>query len=123
MVWLWPSGSFGLRDRFSDALRLSELGEDFDTVLDCGLFHGFDDEDRARLVESLASVVPAGGRYHMLCFSDRQPGDWGHRRVTEDEIRASLADSWVLDSIEPVIIDITIDSSGAQGWQVGATRV
>lgn len=47
------------------------------------------------------------------------PGDWGPRRVTQDEIRASLADGWVLDSIEPV----TIDPSGAQGWQVGATRV
>ena len=38
----------------------------------------------------------------MLCFSELQPGDWGPRRVTEEEIRASFADrGWRVDSIEP----------------------
>jgi SAM-dependent methyltransferase len=91
-------------------------------ALDCGLFHVFDDEDRTAFVESLTSVVPRGGRYHMLCFSDRQPGDWGPRRVTQDEIRASFAEGWVVDSIEPAVIDITIDPAGAQAWLVATTR-
>src|ERR1700716_2866190 len=83
-----------------DALQLPALGEQFDTVLDCGLFHVFDDDDRARFVESLRAVIPAGGRYHMLCFSEHQLGDWGPRRVTQDEIRASFADGWRVESIE-----------------------
>jgi cyclopropane fatty-acyl-phospholipid synthase-like methyltransferase len=106
-----------------DALRISDLGEQFDTVLDCGLFHGFGDDERARLAKNLASIVPAGGRYHMLCFSDRQPGNWGPRRVTQDEIRASFANGWVIDSIEPTVLEITIDAAGAQAWQLAATRV
>jgi len=105
-----------------DALRLPELDEQFDTVLDCGLFHVFDDDDRERFVRSLAVVVPVGGRYHMLCFSDRQPGDWGPRRVAEQEIRASFATGWTVDSIEPTVIDITIDPAGARAWQVATTR-
>jgi SAM-dependent methyltransferase len=105
-----------------DALRLSELGQQFDTVLDCGLFHIFDDDDRARFVTSLAAVVPTGRRYHMLCFSERQPGDWGPRRVTREEIRASFADGWVVDSIVPAVLEITIDPAGAQAWLVAATR-
>lgn len=105
-----------------DALRLSDLGEQFDTVLDCGLFHVFDDDDRARFVESLASVLPAGGRYHMLCFSDRQPGDWGPRRVTQDEIHTSFAEGWLVASIEPSVIEINIDPAGAQAWHVVAIR-
>jgi SAM-dependent methyltransferase len=60
----------------ADALRLIDLGELFDTVLDCGLFHVLDDDERECYVDSLAAVVPPGGRYHMLCFSDGQPGDW-----------------------------------------------
>ena len=107
----------------SDALRLTELGNQFDTVLDCGLFHVFDDDDRARFVDSLTEVVPTGGRYHMLCFSERQPGDWGPRRITQEEIRASLAERWTVDSIEPTVIEITIDPAGAQAWQVAATRI
>ncbi len=105
-----------------DALRLPELDQQFDTVLDCGLFHVFDDEERVLFAESLASVVPAGGRYNMLCFSDRQPGDWGPRRVTREEIRATFSLGWVVDSIDHAVIDITLDPAGAQAWQVTATR-
>jgi ubiquinone/menaquinone biosynthesis C-methylase UbiE len=105
-----------------DALRLPELDTQFDTVLDCGLFHGFDDHERRRFVDGLAAVVRPGGRYHMLCFSDRQPGDWGPRRVTEGEIRASFAEGWTVDSIDPTVLDITIDPARALAWQVVVTR-
>jgi SAM-dependent methyltransferase len=105
-----------------DALELEALGEQFDTVLDCGLFHIFEDDDRPRFVESLRRAVPAGGRYHMLCFSDRQPGDWGPRRVTQDEIRANFDDGWRIDSIEATRIEITIDPEGAHAWLASVTR-
>lgn len=61
-------------------------------MLDCGLFHIFTDDVRAAFVDSLRSVVAPGGRYFMLCFSDQQPGDWGPRRVTRDEIEAAFTD-------------------------------
>jgi len=105
-----------------DALQLASLGERFDTVLDCGLFHVFDDDDRVRFVDSLRAVVPAGGRYHLLCFSDRQPGGCGPRRVTQDEIRASFAEGWRVDSIEAATIDVTIDPNGAHAWRAAITR-
>jgi SAM-dependent methyltransferase len=105
-----------------DALRLAELGERFDTVLDSGLFHVFQDEDRPRFVDGLRAVVRPGGRYLMLCFSDRQPGVWGPRRVTQDEIRASFADGWRVDSIEPARFDVTIDPGGALAWLAAITR-
>jgi SAM-dependent methyltransferase len=106
----------------ADALRLPDLGEQFDTVLDCGLFHVLDDGERERYVGSLASVVSPGGRYHMLCFSDHQPGDWGPRRVTQDEIRDSFSDGWDIEFIEPTVIDLTWDPAGALAWQVAASR-
>jgi SAM-dependent methyltransferase len=114
----------GVEARFlvADALRLADLGEQFDTVLDCGLFHVFDDDERERYVASLAAVIRPGGRYHMLCFSNHQPGDWGPRRVTQDEIRAALSEGWVVESIEPTVIDLTWDPAGAHAWQVAATR-
>ena len=114
----------GLAARFVvwDALHLAALGEQFDTVLDCGLFHVFDDDDRARFVESLGAVMPAGARYHLLCFSDRQPGDWGPRRVSQNEIRTSFSDGWQVDAIEAATIDITIDPNGAQAWRAAVTR-
>jgi cyclopropane fatty-acyl-phospholipid synthase-like methyltransferase len=114
----------GLTARFLvwDALQLSGLNEQFDTVLDCGLFHVLDDNDRAKYVGSLRAVLPPGGRIYMLCFSDRQPGDWGPRRVTQDEIKASFRDGWQVDSVETSKIDINIDPNGALAWRVSISR-
>ena len=94
----------------------------FDTALDCGLFHVFDDGERERYVDGLAEVVCPGGQFHMLCFSDLQPGDWGPRRVTQDEIRMALSAGWRIESIESAVIDLTWNSEGALAWQVAATR-
>jgi SAM-dependent methyltransferase len=108
----------GVEARFivADALDLAALGEDFDTVLDCGLFHVFDDNDRARFVASLHDIVGPGGAYYMLCFSDRQPGDWGPRRVRQDEIRSAFADGWHVASIDAATIDITISPESVEAW-------
>jgi SAM-dependent methyltransferase len=114
----------GLEVRFdvADALDLSGFGTSFDSVLDCGLFHVFDDNDRALFVASIGAVVVPGGRYFMLCFSDRQPGDWGPRRVGQDELRRSFADGWRVDDIEETVLEITISPEGAQAWLASFTR-
>jgi cyclopropane fatty-acyl-phospholipid synthase-like methyltransferase len=93
----------GLTARFevADALHLERLAETFDTVIDSGLFHVFDDADRARYVTSLAAVIEPGGRYYMMCFSDSQPGVWGPRRVRRDEILSAFADGWAVESLTP----------------------
>jgi len=106
-----------------DALDLPALGERFDTVLDCGLFHVFDDDSRARFVASVAAAVVRGGRYFLLCFSDKQPGDWGPRRVSREELGDSFADGWHIDSVEESVLEITISPEGAQGWLVALTRI
>jgi cyclopropane fatty-acyl-phospholipid synthase-like methyltransferase len=105
-----------------DALELPALGEQYDTVLDCGLFHLFDDAERPRFAESLRAVVAPGGRYHLLCFSDRQPGTSGPRRVSQDEIRTSFADGWRVESIEAATIDITTSPTAALAWLAAIAR-
>lgn len=106
----------------ANALELGTLGEQFDTVLDCGLFHVFEDEDRAAFVKSLAAAVRPGGRYFMLCFSDRQAGDYGPRRVTQAEIRASFERGWKVDSIEAAPLEI-VEGPAIQAWLASITRV
>ena len=106
-----------------NALELAALGEQFDTVMDCGLFHVFDDEDRVRFVESLKAVMPPGGRYYMLCASDRLPGDVGPRRVSQAEIRASFSEGWRVDSIEPAHIEVVMLPEALYAWRATITRV
>jgi SAM-dependent methyltransferase len=105
-----------------DALELPALGAQFDAVLDSGLFHVFDDRDRDRYVASLSAAVAPGGRYYMLCFSDRTPGVWGPRRVSRDEIQASFSSGWQVDSIEPVTMELTIEPGVIPAWLAAITR-
>ena len=88
------------RFEVADALSLEDLGLSFDTVIDSGLFHVFDDDDRARYVASLASVLRSGGHLYLMCFSDRQPGEFGPRRVTQDELRAAFGAGWTILAIQ-----------------------
>jgi SAM-dependent methyltransferase len=114
----------GLQVRFlrQDARKLYELGETFDTVLDCGLFHIFGGADRAAFVEALRSVVPTGGRYFMLGFSDQQPGDWGPHRLKCEEITAAFARGWQINALEPATIEVTTEPDGIRAWLLAATR-
>jgi cyclopropane fatty-acyl-phospholipid synthase-like methyltransferase len=115
----------GLDVRFvvRSVLALAELDERWDTVLDCGVFHVFDDDDRAAYVRSLASAIQPGGRYFMLCFSDLEAGGVGPRRVSQAEIREAFADGWRIDSIEPAMIETTVEDWDAKAWLSAITRV
>jgi SAM-dependent methyltransferase len=106
-----------------DALDLPALGRQFETVLDSGVYHVFDDDDRARFVESLRAVIPPGGRYLMLCFSDKVPGTWGPRRVSEHEIRTSFAEGWRVLSIEPAAMDVNFAPGGIPAWLAQIERL
>jgi len=102
--------------RVADALQLQKLGRTFDAVIDSGLFHTFDDGDRSRFPRSLASVLPPGGRYLMMCFSEREPGDWGPRRVTQAEIRETFTKGWEIESIRPSKFEAIVEGGGAEAW-------
>lgn len=114
----------GLAARFllHDARRLAELGESFDTVLDCGLFHVFTGDDRIALVSGLRSVIRTGGRYFMLGFSDQQPGDrWPHG-LTRNEVVAAFADGWQIDALDAASIEVVTDADGIPAWLLAVTR-
>ena len=117
----------GISARFevSDALSLEDLGLDFDTIIDSGLFHVFDDETRVRYVASLASVLGPGGHLYLMCFSDRQPGTFGPRRVSQDELRAAFGDGWTITAIQADTFEInpgTFGTSTAEAWLATISR-
>lgn len=106
-----------------NALELASLGETFDSVLDCGMFHVLEDQDRPQFEQALRRVVPQGGRYFLLCVSDRLPGDFGPRRITQDEIRSSFAGGWQVDAIEPSQIEVAMLPVGLPAWLATLTRL
>jgi SAM-dependent methyltransferase len=111
-----------LNARFTvgDALDLGPLGlgGTIDTVIDSGVFHVFSDEDRPRYVASLASVLRPAGITYLMCFSDRQPGGFGPRRVSQDELREAFAAGWIVESISADSFEINPlqGTTHAEAW-------
>jgi SAM-dependent methyltransferase len=101
----------------ADAFALERLGRTFDTVLDCGLFHTFDGDERPGYVASLASVTEHDGTLYVLCFSDDGPGT-GLHPVTADELRAAFqpGTGWDVAALEPDRIHTIYHDDGAPAW-------
>ncbi|MGH3126011.1 MAG: class I SAM-dependent methyltransferase, partial [Streptosporangiaceae bacterium] len=108
----------------ADALHLGELGRTFDTIVDCGVFHTFDDEGRGQYVSSLAGVLQPGGHCYLMCFSDRKPGTFGPRRVRQDELRTAFASGWVVNRISAATMDINpgLPTPAVQAWLADIRR-
>jgi SAM-dependent methyltransferase len=90
----------------------------FDTLIDCGLFHLFDDAHRTRYVEVIGKCLRDGGHCYLMCFSDRQPGDWGPRRVHKNEIEDAFSSDWTIEGIEPENFQINpvMGNTTAAAW-------
>jgi SAM-dependent methyltransferase len=102
----------------ADALQLERLGCRFATVLDCGLFHTLDGDERPAYVASLASVTERGGTLYVLCFRDAGPGTGPHP-VSRQELTAAFDPSsgWTVAAIEPERIQTRFhDDDGAPAW-------
>jgi SAM-dependent methyltransferase len=108
-----------------DALSLDTLDKTFDTVLDSGLFHVFDDAARIQYVTAVHRVLRPGGHLHLMCFSDRQPGNWGPRRVTEAELGAAFGSGWRIDSLAPDRFEINpgLGTPTAEAWLADVMRL
>jgi ubiquinone/menaquinone biosynthesis C-methylase UbiE len=107
----------------ADAFHLERLGRRFETVLDCGLFHTFDGDERPGYVASLASVTERGGTVYVLCFSDEGP-DTGPHPIRQDELRAAFSSGWSVTAILRDRVQTRFHGkSGAPAWFATIKRV
>jgi SAM-dependent methyltransferase len=109
----------GVDARFevADALRLDRLGRTFDTVLDCALFHAFDNDERAAYAASLAAVTKPGAGLYVFCFGDGGPADTlGPHPVSQAELRAAFDDRWSVTSIDAERLESHFAPDGAPAW-------
>lgn len=115
----------GLPARFlrRDALKLADLGEYFNTVLDCGLFHHIGERGRPAYVDGVRDILVTGGRYYMLLLGEHQH-DAGHsHQATVDDVTTAFSSGFRVDSVDPVTVDTTTDPDGLPAWLVALTRI
>jgi SAM-dependent methyltransferase len=108
----------------ADAFHLEHLRRKFETVLDCGLFHTFDGEERPRYVASLASVTARDATLYVLCFSDDGP-DTGPHPVSQEELRTAFnpGNGWNIAAIKPDRVQTRFHDNGAPAWFATIKRI
>jgi ubiquinone/menaquinone biosynthesis C-methylase UbiE len=108
----------------ADAFQLGRLGRMFKTVVDCGLFHTFDGDERPRYVASVASVTEPDGTLYVLCFSDAGP-DTGPHPVSQEELRAAFnpGTGWNVVTIESERVQTRFHDNGAPAWLATIKRI
>jgi SAM-dependent methyltransferase len=122
------AGERGLGDvefTTGDAFHLDRLGRTFRTVLDCGLCHTFDADERPRYAAALAAVTERDGTVHVLCFSDDGP-DTGPHPVSRDDLTATFnpGTGWRITSVEQDrVLTRFHGDDGAPAWLATAERL
>jgi SAM-dependent methyltransferase len=92
--------------RVANALDLPDDLGPFDTVLDSGLFHAFESDQRGTYADELADVVTTGGRVFVLGFREGAPEDWGPNPFAPDDVRAAFSgDGWEIRETQDVAFE------------------
>lgn len=107
----------------ADALDLARLRRRFETVVDCGLFHTFDREQRRAYAHSLCEVLSPGGTLHVLCFSDEEPPGPGPHRISESDLRDAFRSLFALTRIRPGRFESRLHPGGARAWVATLVRI
>jgi len=102
--------------------RLFTEGE-FDIVIDSGLFHVMTDEERPVFARQVHRVLKDEGKYFMLCFSDKEPGEYElPRRVSKAEIESTFSSLFNIIYIKDTVFDSLLSPSSRKAYLLSAVR-
>ena len=111
--------------RVGDVFRLDDYFEEesFDTVLDSGLFHSLDDEEKLPFAKQVWKVLVNGGKYFLLCFSDTEQGSEKPKGINKEEIRRTFSKTFRVDYLRDAFVAAKIRDGGAGGYIASMTKI
>jgi cyclopropane fatty-acyl-phospholipid synthase-like methyltransferase len=83
-----------------DAMTLGVWDQRFASVIDSGLYHIYEVENRRAYVRGLAHILQPGGTLLLLSFTNDEPSAEGG--VSESDLRADFAEGWKVESLQSV---------------------
>lgn len=99
-----------------DALRLADFGRSFRTILDIGLFHTLQPEQRPAYAASLHSSLEPHGRCFLLCWSDRNPFGYGPERIGRTDLRRTFGRGWIVEGIDEEELESLLEAGRVHAW-------
>lgn len=92
----------------ADLFTLPRRGEQYDTVIDYGVYHQFSRRKVSTYVETLSRLAHPGTTLLLQCFSDgkgRRVGK-GPRHISEIELREVFCNGWRINWIKPTKYEV-----------------
>jgi len=107
-----------------DVLELDKYfhEDSFQAVIDSGLFHSLDDSERERFAKQVFKILMNSGTYFMLCFSDKEPGNWGPRRISKTEIEETFSGLFRINYIRDAHFTSKTERGGARAYLASMTK-
>lgn len=94
-----------------DILRTKLKPKQFDFILDRGVFHTMNPQDRKKFADVIKRILKQNGIYFMKCFSTKTPGTWGPFRFTKEQIKEYFGGNFNIVSIKESIFGGTINNA------------
>jgi cyclopropane fatty-acyl-phospholipid synthase-like methyltransferase len=111
-----------LEFRVVNALKLQHTS-DFENVIDSGLFHTFSDDERPVYAHVVHRALSREGNYFMMCFSDKEPENWGGpRRISKNEITRTFVGLFKVNYIRDALFETRIHENGGKAYLTSATK-
>lgn len=105
-----------------DALSMESMALRFDTVIDSGLLHALSDAQREVYIHSVATVLEPDGWFHVLGFSEKEPGTDGPRRLSRAELEDAFRE-WQVVELVDARFQTNNHKNGAEAYRVSARLV
>jgi cyclopropane fatty-acyl-phospholipid synthase-like methyltransferase len=111
--------------RVGDVLKLDQYFDQgyFNAIVDSGLFHTLSDDERPIFAKQVRWVLADGGKYFMLCFSDKERGNEGPRRVSKKEIEVTFSNVLRIDYVKDAFFATKWGKEGAKAYLSSMTKI
>ena len=95
-----------------DALRPSELGREFRSIVDSGFYHLFEADRCERFASDVKAALGRGGRYYILAFAIDFPVPDVPRGITEGELSRNFSadNGWKTLALRPAEFSSVVGS-------------
>jgi ubiquinone/menaquinone biosynthesis C-methylase UbiE len=95
---------------------------EFDVAIDSGLFHTMTDEERPVFARQVHRVLKPGGKYFMLCFSDKELEGYGQRRISKPEIEQTFTPLFEIIYMKDSVFESRIGPGRREAYLLSAVR-
>jgi cyclopropane fatty-acyl-phospholipid synthase-like methyltransferase len=117
----------GVAVRFTvaDATTLAGYTDAFDTVIDSGMYHGLDDDDKRRYLAAAHRATRPGATLLLTAFTDANAEGraWPRPMVSERTLRDTLGEAgWDITSLTTATTHLTHEGTDAAFWMLQARR-